>query len=364
MQKLIKIATIFLSLFFISEKTHTNTPIHSNEFMYIGVGGRALGMSSGFVSITNDVTSGYWNPAGLINIESDIQVSLMHSQYFSGLASYDYGAIAFNTAENSSFAISYLRFGVDDIPDTSELIESDGSINYDRIRSFSAADNGFIISYAKLLPQYDDLKVGVNAKIIRRTAGSFASAWGFGIDVGAQYSYNDWLFGFSGKDITTTFNAWSYSLDDRMKDAFIKTGNEIPSNSTEITLPRFVFGTAKNFNLHENFSALLSLDMIMTTDGRRNVLLKGDNISAEPNLGLELNYKDLVFFRSGVGNIQQYYNTSGERIRSFQPNIGVGVVIRDNLAIDYAMTNIGNTSIALYSNIFSVRFNLNPREGS
>ncbi len=362
MQETIK---IFIALF-LALITHTasftKTPVHSNEFMYIGVGARALGMSNSFVAIADDVTSGYWNPAGLIDIESNIQVSLMHSQYFAGLASYDYGAIAFNTDKYSSFAFSYLRFGVDDIPDTSELIDEEGNINYDRIRSFSAADNGFLISYARLLPQFDNLKTGINVKVIRRTAGDFANAWGFGVDVGAQYSYNNWKFGFSGKDITTTFNAWNYDLDDRMREAFELTGNEIPENSTEITLPRFVLGTAKNINLFENFSVLLSLDMIITSDGKRNVLIKSDPFSIEPCFGLELNYGDFVFFRSGVGNIQQYYNTKGERIRSFQPNIGVGVVIRDNLAIDYALTNVGNSSIALYSNIFSVRFNINPRD--
>jgi len=362
MQKTVKIfIALFLSLFS-HNILYSNTPVHSNEFMYIGVGARALGMSNSFVAVANDVTAGYWNPAGLIYIESNIQLSLMHSQYFAGLASYDYGAIAFNTDKYSSFAFSYIRFGVDDIPDTSELIDEEGNINYDRIRSFSAADNGFLLSYARMLPQLDNLKAGVNVKVIRRTAGNFASAWGFGIDVGAQYSYNNWKFGFSGKDITTTFNAWNYDLDERMREAFELTGNEIPVSSTEITLPRFVLGTAKNLHLFENFSVLLSLDMIITSDGKRNVLVKSDPFSMEPCLGMEINYGGFVFLRTGVGNIQQYYNTKGERIRSFQPNIGVGVVIRDNLAIDYALTNVGNSSIALYSNIFSLRLNISPVE--
>ena len=362
MQYHFKIIVAGFLAFFIHFESFSSTPVHSNEFMYIGVGGRALGMSSGFVAIADDVTSGYWNPAGLINIESDIQVSLMHSQYFGGMANYDYGAIAFNTGEYSSFAISYLRFGIDDIPDTSELIDSEGNINYDRIRSFSATDNGLLLSYARKLPQIDNLKLGANAKIIRRTAGSFASAWGFGIDAGIQYKYNDWIFGVSGKDITTTFNAWNYNLDESMREAFELTGNKIPESSTEITLPRFVLGTARNINLYEDLSLLMSLDMIITSDGKRNVLIKSDPFSIEPNLGIEINYGDFVFFRSGIGNIQQYHNTKGEKVHSVQPNIGVGVFIHDNLAIDYALTDIGDKSMALYSNIFSVRLNINPRD--
>lgn len=364
MQKQIVLVSVVFLMFLFHEASFSRTPVYSNEFLSIGVGGRALGMSNGFIAVTNDVSSGYWNPAGLTHIESDVQASLMHSQYFAGIASYNYGGIAFNTDENSCFAVSFIRFGVDDIPNTSELIDAEGNINYDRIRSFSATDNGFLFSYARILPQYNNLQIGANAKIIRRTAGSFANAWGFGIDVGAQYSYNNWLFGFSGRDITTTFNVWNYDLDDSMKEVFKLTGNETPVSSTEITLPEFVFGVAKDVNIYKDFYMLLSLDMIMTTDGKRNVLVTGDPFSIEPNLGVEFNYDDFVFFRGGIGNMQKYHNSKGEKIFGVQPNIGVGIVIHDNLAIDYALTDIGNNSMALYSNVFSIRLNINPRDQS
>jgi hypothetical protein len=54
----------------------------------------------------------------------------------------------------------------------------------------------------------DGLSYGVNAKIIRRIIGDFASSWGFGLDAGIQFeSNNDWKFGIMARDITTTFNA-------------------------------------------------------------------------------------------------------------------------------------------------------------
>ena len=67
----------------------TSTPKYSNEFLAIGVGGRSLGMSNSSVASINDVTSGYWNPAGLLGIKNDMQVGLMHSEYFAGIAKYD-----------------------------------------------------------------------------------------------------------------------------------------------------------------------------------------------------------------------------------------------------------------------------------
>ena len=55
---------------------------YSNEFLKIGVGARALGMANSFTASADDVTSGYWNPAGLTRMEDDLQFSVMHSEYF------------------------------------------------------------------------------------------------------------------------------------------------------------------------------------------------------------------------------------------------------------------------------------------
>jgi len=338
----------------------SQTPKYSNEFLTIGVGARALGMSNAFVSVANDATSGYWNPAGLTHIDANIQVALMHTEYFAGLAQYDYGTIAFNLDEKSAFGFTYLRFGIDDIPDTSDLIDADGNINYDRIRSFSASDNAFMISYARILNP--NLRIGVNTKIIRRTAGSFAGAWGFGLDAGIQYQWQEWNFGLMGHDITSTFNAWSYDLDDRMREVFTITGNEIPQNSLEVTLPRMALGASRSFLFAEKIGLLASADLFITTDGKRNVMFKGDPISVDPALGLEVDFKKIIFLRAGIGNYQQYAGVEDQITHAMQLNMGVGVVIRDILAIDYALTDVGDNSIALYSNVFSLRFNINRRD--
>jgi hypothetical protein len=338
----------------------SQTPKYSNEFLSIGVGARALGLSNAYVAIANDVTSGYWNPAGLTRIETNIQIALMHTEYFAGLAQYDYGSIAFNIDSKSAFGFSFLRFGIDDIPDTSELIDADGNINYDRIRSFSASDNAFFISYARMLNP--NLSLGVNTKIIRRMAGSFASAWGFGLDAGIQYKLGNWNFGVMGHDITSTFNAWTYQLDDRMREVFTITGNEIPKNSLEITLPKFVLGASRSFLFADKIGLLATTDLFITTDGKRNVMIKGDPVSIDPSAGLEINYNKIIYLRAGIGNYQEYSTPLEKNTRSMQLNMGIGVVIKNILALDYALTDVGDNSIALYSNVFSLRFDIKRRE--
>ena len=163
---------------------------YSNEFLSIGAGARAHGLSGSMVSHVDDVSSGFWNPAGLTQLTAPFQLTAMHAEWFAGIAKYDYLSFAkpLNSEINSAFGLSVIRLGIDQIPNTLNLIEPDGTINYDNISTFSAADYAVLFSYARDVKIKDKtLSVGGNAKIIRRVIGTFGNAWGFGIDLGAQY---------------------------------------------------------------------------------------------------------------------------------------------------------------------------------
>jgi hypothetical protein len=73
-----------------------------------------------------------------------------------------------------------------------------------------------------------------------------------------------------------------------------------------------------------------------------------------PAAGLEFGYIDLVFVRAGVGNFQNVTQLDGSESVGFQPNIGVGFKYK-GIQVDYALTDIGDQSAALYSNVFSVK---------
>src|SRR5690554_7156551 len=96
-------------------------PKYSNEFLQIGVGARSLGMGNAMVAGVNDVTSVYWNPAGLTGVENKLDVSLMHSEYFAGIAKYDYIGLAHSIDEKSAVGFAAIRFGVRSEEHTSEL---------------------------------------------------------------------------------------------------------------------------------------------------------------------------------------------------------------------------------------------------
>lgn len=356
------IPVLFLLCFSASLFAQDNTPKYSNEFLSIGVSAKALGLSQSVVAGTDDATAGYWNPAGLLRIEPDLQIAIMHSEYFAGIAKYDYGSIAHPLKDSvSAIAFSLIRFGVDDIPNTLYLIEPDGSINYDNIISFSVADYAFIGSYARRL-KWNGLQVGGNVKIVHRIAGEFATSWGFGLDAGAQLQKNNWQFGAMARDITSTFNAWSFNFTDQEKDVLISTGNTVPDNSLEITTPKLILGASYLFHAGENFGLRPELDADFTTDGRRNVLVSADPLSIDPHAGLEVNYKNFIYLRGGVGNIQRIIpDDKFTESWAVQPNIGLGLVIGP-IKLDYAYTNIGKQSEVLYSNVFSLLFDVNKEK--
>lgn len=323
--------------------------------MNIGVDAAALGRANTAVATTADVNSGYWNPAGLIHLE-DHQVSLMHANYFANIAQYDYIAYASPIDDRSAWGISMIRFGVDDILNTTELIDSEGNIDYNRISLFSTADYGFTFSYARKLP-VPGFQYGVNAKIIRRVIGKFANSWGFGFDVGLQLEKNNWQFGLMVRDITTTYNVWSIDEQEYQKVANAIPGEnqELPE-STEITAPKVQLGVAKKFNIHYDYSILAAANMNMRFT-KTNDILATDAVSIDPALGFEFGYTDLVFLRAGVGNFQKVTQIDNTEKVGFQPNIGVGFKYK-GIQIDYALTDLGNQSTALYSNIFSVKVEL------
>ena len=326
----------------------TRTPKYSNEFLSLGVGARALGMGKVQVSLADDATAGYWNPAGLANQTRKYDGVLMHSELFSGVVKNDYAAFSMPLDDKSAIGVSVLRLGVDNIADTRNLINEYGYVDYSKIEYFSVADYALLLSYARKVSRVEGLSVGANGKIIYRNIGKFATGYGFGIDAGVQYNHKGWNLGLMAHDITTTFNAWNINAAEFRKgvNSQVAIGRDsIRKNSTEITLPRFVLGAGRRFDLPKQFSALLAVDLEATTDGQRNTPISTRGVSVDPRVGLELGYKSLVFLRGGVGNYQKIQdftkNGNGDYTSSWkgQYTLGAGVAV-SSLRIDLALSRL------------------------
>ena len=297
-----------------------------------------MAMGNTQAAIVHDATAGYWNPAGLLHLKDKYNVGLMHSELFAGIVKNDFVTFAMPLDTSSALAVSVIRTGVDNIADTRRLKNEYGYIQYDSIRFFSVADYALLVSYARKSQLIPGLQLGGSAKIIHRNVGAFANAWGFGVDLGAQMQRRNWSFGIMAKDITTTFTAWQHNPDE-LQDVYQQTGNLIPENSIEITLPRLILGVGRTVRFNDRFSALVAADAELTFDGQRNVLLGSDEVSADPRLGIELTYARAVYLRGGINNLQRIKDLQGGQYWAFQPNLGVGIASH-GLLLDLAISRV------------------------
>jgi len=340
---------------------------YSNEFLNIGAGARGMSMGNAQAASVTDGSAGYWNPAALTHVNEMPQLNLMHAEYFAGIGKYDYANLTLPLNDKRRvLGISLLRFAVDDIPNTVFLVQPDGSINFSNISTFSSADYALLLSLAQQIKSSPNrnISLGINAKIIHRTAGNFASSWGFGFDAAALIEGKRGKLGIVAKDVTTTFNAWSYSINEQVREVFYVTQNDIPSKSTELTAPQLIVGYSYNFKINKKINLLAEADIDVTFDGKRDEVVSSNPISIDPRLGLELSYANVFFVRAGINNFQQAIDdkdtTNQKKIWIYQPSIGAGFKIGD-VQIDYAFTNLANQSNPLYTHVFSLRVDLRKK---
>lgn len=337
---------------------------YSNEFLSIGVGARAQALGTAVVAGVDDVMAGVWNPAGLAAAPhlDGMQIAAMHSEWFGGVGRFDYLAATLPMSnENRRLAISAIRFGIDKIPNTLSLYGADGTVNFDNLKEFSAADYAFILSYAQRgsATKPSNFTYGGNIKVIYRRIGSFANSWGFGIDGGVQYRKGNLRLGLMAKDITTSFNAWSFNFTEADKATLQLTNNSVPINSIEITKPQLILGIGYRFQYRKiGFSP--EINFIATTDGKRNTLVSSAPFSLDPAAGLEMDYNRVLFFRLGVNQFQRETNFGGQNVLSPRPSLGIGFKI-SALQIDYAFTDLASDNSA-YSHIISLQLNLKKKK--
>lgn len=355
----------FLMLYcFIGTVTVEGQQIYSNDFLNIGVGARSLGMGKAVVATENSIQAAYWNPSNFTTQGGPIQLSAMHAVWFSGVVNYDYLGMGFKMGNDgkSYGGFSLIRMGVDDIPNTLQLYDADGRINYANIRSFSVADYAGLITYSRQLGD-TPWRVGGNVKIIRRVLGSFAKAWGGGLDIAATYSGESFKFGAVLRDISTTVNAWSYEFSENDLAILQQLGNTVPKSAQEVIRPSASVGIAKILTWNEDMNLTLALDADMTFDGQRNTLLQSKTVSVEPHFGLELNSRDVLFLRAGISSIQKRTKINNPEADEYfiQPNMGIGLrlgLININYALAFLNEDDAKSSL---SHVFSAIYTLKAR---
>ena len=267
------------------------------NFLKIGIGPRAVAMGEAQVAVCSDVTSVFWNPAGLVRTPSQ-EASFMYNLWFESIRSQYFG-YAYPHPTIGTFA---------------------GSINYlsmDKIQGYTAADVKTekvgvydllaVLSYARELPRLPNgIYGGINLKFIQQKLEE-ESSFAFGVDIGAMSSVGRWLKVKGLEELTLGLNL--QNLGSKVK--FQKEKGSLPLNF------KFGLGLTK-----EVFGDPLTIAI----DGN----VPNDN-DFYGSFGIEYWVRDLIGLRFGYKSGQDLGNGL-----SFGAGIKVNV-----FQLDYALVHYG-----------------------
>ncbi|MBN1398357.1 MAG: PorV/PorQ family protein [Bacteroidetes bacterium] len=309
-----KLKSILILLFAFQAASAQHIAKYAGEFLSIGVGGRALGLGGAYTALAYDASAAYWNPAALARLNYP-EFMLMHDERYGGIVNYDFGAAAVPYGENTTFALSLMRLGVDGIPDSrfalvdgnqNGVLDSTDFIDPDRISYFNSADWALYLTYSKRLSF--NLTYGINFKILYRNL-SVATATGFGFDIGVLYiPQENWYIAANLQDVTTTLVAWT-------------------TGTNELISPTLKLGTVYFFNLFNGRFAP-TFDVDVRFEGREYASAAHlGPVSLDPHFGIEFDYKNTAALRVGYSDVKQL-------------TLGAGLHFR-MLDIDYSFAKFG-----------------------
>ena len=327
-----------------------NTGTSAANFLKIGVGPRGTGMGGAFVAHVNDVTSLYWNPAGITQITS-LEVGVSYNDWILDIQ-HNFLGVVYPLGAIGTIGLNVVSLSMGDMAKTTPS-HPDGTGAY-----FSANDLAIGISYARQLT--DRFSVGVTAKFINETI-SFSSANTFAIDAGTQFDT-----GFRGLKIGMSISNFGGKMTMRGTDQMTKSdidevieGNpdkeaRLETEAWPIPLV-FRFGMSMDaYNIGSN-RLTCNLDF---NDPR--------DVNPYGTFGAEYAWANQVFLRCGLIYRSEDYDEA--RLKSYEEleliykvklAFGAGVRFRipglaSKVRLDYSYTDLG-----ILTNSHSVSFIFN-----
>jgi len=312
-----------------------------NDFLQMGLGTRALGMGGApFVSIADDPSAIYWNPAGLTQIPRK-EVEATYRQRYGGLFK-DQEISSVFPMNKSAFGFSYFQTTVGDVPVVRELSQSEENSFVSNAGDLPAAsfsntrDSALFMSWADV--PIENLSIGVTGKIINRNFLDTLHAWGYGLDSGALYRKGPWGLGLSFQDLLQGLK-WK--------------GNDPNTNE----------------DLSYNESAQIGVRMgvsytMQVIEGGTTLTgsLSGERVGSGfwPRLGTEFNYR-FIRFRGGLSiNASDPQSDSGFKSSyTYQPSFGLGATVK-SFELEYGLRFHPLGMIQSFS--LNYKWGLNPND--
>ncbi|MHB9013894.1 MAG: PorV/PorQ family protein, partial [Ignavibacteriaceae bacterium] len=174
-----KILFIVISLFVFFDTSFSQvfSGTTAAQFLKIEVGAKSIGMGGAFVSVANDASALYWNPAGIARLQNN-NAMFSHTFWLAG-TNHDFAGVILKLSDQQAIGFSYTSLTVGDMAVRTEMFP-DGTGEY-----FNAADFSIGLSYGLNLT--DMFSIGFTGKYVgERIWHMSASAMAF--DVGILYT--------------------------------------------------------------------------------------------------------------------------------------------------------------------------------
>lgn len=270
-------------------KDVSKTGTAAAPFLEIPVGAAAIGMGGAFVSLANDVTSLYWNPAGGALLQQN-EALAVHINWLAS-TKYDFAGLVLPLGGFGTLGFSFMSLTMDDMKvRTIELPEGTGEY-------FSAGDIAAGISYARQLT--DRFSIGFTGKYIQQKIWH-ESAQAFAVDAGTIFRTD--LFG--GMTIGASLSNFGTSMQMAGRDARefgrvdpskLGSNEQIPSdiemNSWDLPL-LFQIGVSTQALKSDSYRWTVSVDAVHPSDNYESM-----------NIGTEFAYQDFLFLRGGFQSL-------------------------------------------------------------
>ncbi|MBN1634625.1 MAG: PorV/PorQ family protein [Ignavibacteria bacterium] len=289
------------------QKTGTS----SLQFLKIGHGARSAGMAETFVAVSDDISSLFWNPAGLVAFKEN-GLTMSHTEWFIDTHLEFIGGV-YHFGGNNALGVSVTALTTEDMKVTTEL-QPFGTGAY-----FRYSDIAIGLSYARQLTE--QFSFGATVKYVEETLGELKMRTVVG-DLGTFYRTG----------LGTT----------RFAVVISNFGAQVsPTGSVDLIGGR----TADNFQKFPPptlFKIGFAMEPILTATNRLTtaIQLNSPNDNAEHfSLGAEYSFKEMLFLRAGYK-----FNVDAE---NFSAGAGLKVPISfAKINLDYAVSNYRQLGIA------------------
>ncbi len=333
--KSFKILLIILAFLFLENAGYAQVGASLNktgttaaQFLKIGVGPRAVGMGGAFTATSNDVTSLYWNPAGLARIGSR-EAYFNHVDWISDV-NLDYAGFGLDVPGLGSLGafVSVMSMG-DMAVRTLDHPEGTGE-------RFNAGSLLIGISYARNLTE--EFSIGANVKYVNDYIWN-ENAYGFAFDIGTLYTIpflNQFRLGAS---ISNFGPKMKLSGRDILQITKVGAGDgniintDLQLDGYEMPLI-FRFGVAVDAISSQTNKLTLALDAIHPNDNSESI-----------NTGVEYAWNETLFLRGGYKSL---FENEGEQGLTFGVGVNYRIIGSIKVKLDYAYEDFGRLKNVQY----------------